>query len=147
MTPSPSRASYTDLAIGFVFIIVGIPLLLVLHASPGGPSDVIGPGAVITGQERVDLTTPVTPPTLSNYHLERLIIDVDLCVISAQLKGTNGEALVKIYNSTTVPTCATLLTQLNKANFSGGNPSLIRVIYNRLITDGVIVGTVSGVPQ
>lgn len=42
---------------------------------------------------------------------------------------------------------AALLSALNTSNNSGANPSLIKRVYNRLITDAVIVGTVNGTPQ
>lgn len=101
--------------------------------------------AALGAQELVTLTTPITPPTLSAYHVERLTLDVDAGRISVQLKGTNGEALSKVYDSTTTPTGATLLHALNVGNFSVN--SLLKAVYTRLLTDGVLVGTVSGIPQ
>lgn len=95
--------------------------------------------------EQVNLTTPVAGPTISNYHLERLTLDIDQASVLVQLKGNNGEALSKTYSSTTTPTGASLLSSINTSNNSV--TSLVARVYNRLITDGVLVGTVAGTPQ
>lgn len=101
---------------------------------------------ITDAQELVTLSTPIVPPSVTNCHLERLVVDVDALTISAFLKCPNGGAISKTYDSTTTPTGSTLLHTLNIANFSSG-PSLIRSIYIRLIGDGVITGTISGTPQ
>ena len=59
-----------------------------------------------------------------------------------RLNVANVEA---VYNSTTTPTGDALLTGLNKADLSA--KSLERRIYERLIADGVITGTIAGVPK
>ena len=94
--------------------------------------------------ETVTLTTPVVYPSNTAYHLERLTIDFDAGSINIQLIGANGESLSVTYGPTTVPTGATLISQLNTANLSA--TSLVKRIYNRLVTDGFLVGTVSGTP-
>lgn len=103
--------------------------------------------AITSAQEIVTLTTPVQPPSITNYHVSRLLINVDDLRIIVELKGPQGETLNKFYDSSTSPTGASLLTTLNKNNFSGGNNSLIKAIYVRLIADGVLTGSVSGSPQ
>lgn len=95
--------------------------------------------------EQIDLTTPVTKPSTTNYHIERITLDVDALTILVQLKGNNGELLSKLYDATTAPTGSTLLHALNIGNFT--TTSLLKTTYNRLITDGVLVGAVSGTPQ
>ena len=94
--------------------------------------------------EILTLTTPITPPTNSTYTIDRITIDVIALSIMVQLLGTNGEALSKVYDSTTNPTGATLLHALNTGNFSVN--SLMKAVYNRLIADGVLTGSVSGTP-
>lgn len=54
--------------------------------------------------EQIDLTTPEVKPSNSTYHLERLTLDIDAARIYVQLKGANGEAISKVYDSTTTPT-------------------------------------------
>lgn len=95
--------------------------------------------------EQIDLAVVETKPSNATYHLERLTLDIDAGTIYVQLKGANGEALSKMYDKTTTPTGATLLTALNTSNNSV--TSLIRRVYQRLTTDGVLAGTISGVPQ
>lgn len=95
--------------------------------------------------ERIDLTTPITYPSTGFHELERLTLDVKAGTIYVQLLGQNGESVSKVYNATTSPTGATLLSQLNTSNNS--TTSLIKRVYNRLVADGVLVGTVSGSPQ
>ena len=102
-------------------------------------------GAAVYAQEKVDLSSPVVRANTTDYHLERIVIDVDNGSILVQLKGNNGETLSKAYNSTTSPTGASLISTLNASNNS--TTSLVKRVYNRLIADGVIAGTVSGTPQ
>lgn len=99
-----------------------------------------------SAQEIVTLTTPVTPPTTTTCHVERVTLDIDKLTIAVSvLCPPTGTNTVKTYDNSTVPTGSTLLHALNTANFSVN--SLIKAVYNRLITDGVIVGTISGPPQ
>jgi|SRR5215471_1639982 len=96
--------------------------------------------------ERVDLTVAITPPSITNYHVDYLTLNIDTGQIVVHLAGNNGESLFKTYDSTTNPTGASLISTLNTSNNSAGT-SLIKRVYNRLITDGVLVGTVSGSPS
>lgn len=95
--------------------------------------------------EQVDLITPETKPSNPSYHLERLTLDIDAQRIYVQLKGANGEAISKVYDQTTTPTGAALLSSLNTSNNSV--TSLIKRVYQRLTTDGVLAGIISGTPQ
>jgi len=97
-------------------------------------------------QERADLTTPVTRPAVTNYRIQSLLIEPIAGRITVDLLADNGEHVVKVYNQDTTPTGAALISTLNTSNNSAGT-SLVRRVFNRLITDGVIVGTVSGTPQ
>lgn len=96
--------------------------------------------------ERVDLTAAETKPNCTFYELERLTIDIKAKSITAQLLGTNGESKSVVYNATTTPTGASLLATLNTSNNSAGT-SLVKRVYNRLVTDNVIAGTISGSPD
>lgn len=98
-------------------------------------------------QEAVTLTVPIVKTATSSCSLDSLLLDVPRGRIVASLTCNNGDAVVKQYDSFSTPTGASLLTTLNRANNSVGNPSMIAKVYNRLIADGVITGTVSGVPQ
>ena len=101
--------------------------------------------------EQIDLTTPETKPSNALYKVSELHffgLDGPAAgkMIHAQLKGANGEVKGHTYNSSTTPTAAALLTSLNTANNSAGT-SMIKRVYNRLIADGVLDGTVSGTPD
>src|SRR2546423_613325 len=100
----------------------------------------------VLAQEAVTLTTPITKPSITTYQVATVLIDLQRSAIVATLTGSNGETLVKTYDAGTTPTGATLLHSLNIGNFSGAT-SLIHAVYNRLNTDGIVVGAVSGVPQ
>ena len=102
--------------------------------------------AVLIAQERATLTSPLTHPSDTYCDLSSVTITMNPATISASLVCEQGTTLLKTYNSTTTPTGATLLHSLNIGNFSGAT-SMIHSVYNRLITDGVIAGTISGTPQ
>jgi hypothetical protein len=102
-------------------------------------------GAAVA-QERVDLTAPIAKTSTQNCALDYFVIDVGNSRIKVDLKCNNGDVVSKTYDATTTPTGASLLTALNTSNNSAGT-SLIRRIYNRLTADGIITGTISGVPQ
>lgn len=93
--------------------------------------------------EQVDLTEPEVK-TNTRYELSRVVLDYKEKNIEIVLEGANGEIKGKVYNAHTSPTGQMLLNQLNTANLS--STSLVKRIYNRLLADGVIAGTVSGTP-
>lgn len=92
--------------------------------------------------ERVTLTTPETKPNNTGYQITSLLLDVAGARIMIQLAGDNGESKTVIYSSSTTPTAQTLMTGLNKANLT--TRSLNQRIFDRLITDGHLVGAVAG---
>lgn len=100
--------------------------------------------AVLPAQEAVTLTAPIVK-TASGCTLDSLLLDVTRSRIVATLTCAGGDPITKQYDAFTTPTGATLLHSLNTGNFSVN--SLIKAVYTRLITDGVIAGTVSGTPQ
>lgn len=89
-------------------------------------------------QERVDLSVP-QPMTLSGYHIASLNLDWDNASITINLKGTNGEPKTCGYSGATA---TTLMTALNKVNLA--TRSLNQRVFDRLIADGCLVGTVAG---
>jgi hypothetical protein len=96
-------------------------------------------------QEIVSLAIPAVQTT-SSYRVQVITLDLDGSTIYVQLRGTNNELIQKTYGPTTTPTGATLLHQLNIGNFSVN--SLMKAVYNRLLTDGVIpAGSVVGTAQ
>lgn len=63
--------------------------------------------------------------------------------ITVVVQDNLGNEVTNTYSAATMPTGATLLSQLNKANFT--NNSLQKQIINRLVLDGFLpTGTVGG---
>ena len=93
--------------------------------------------------EKLDLTSAITTPNLTDYRVASVTFDWDGAQIMIALRGTNGERLVALY---TGPTATTLMIALNKIDCSV--TSLQKRIINRLVTDGKLpAGTVSGTPD
>lgn len=88
-------------------------------------------------QERVNLPSgPVSLKALSlDYEAEAVTIRF----------VTPGGAQIVSYGPNTIPTGATLLRGLNKADLS--SVSLERRVYQRLIDDGYLTGTITGTPK
>lgn len=107
----------------------------------------VAAGYVVGAQERTDLTTPIAKPAISSYQIQSLLLEPLANRITVDLLANNGEHVLKVYNQDTTPTGASLLSSLNTSNNSGVNPSLVKKVFNRLIADGVITGTVAGTPQ
>lgn len=96
-------------------------------------------------QEAVSLTTP-TSATTTTYSVTYVGLDIAANRIVVQGTTNVGTTWIRVYDSTTTPTGATLLHTLNTANFSVN--SLVKQIYTRLQTDGVIAaGSITGSPQ
>ena len=93
--------------------------------------------------ERLDLTTPITPPSVTRYTIERLTLDWPGASIYLQLLGPNGEAASCVW---TGDTATTLMRALNKVNLS--IKSLQRRLLERAVADGLLTaGAVSGTPD
>lgn len=92
--------------------------------------------------EQANLTTPEVKPTNTHWKIERVLLDWSTEAIHVSLTGANNEAKFHSYHGNTA---TTLLRQLNIANLAG--QSLHKRILNRLITDGIISGTVTGAPD
>lgn len=100
----------------------------------------------LQAQESVNLTTPIVRPSTTSCTIDELHLYTTGRRIVVDLICVNGNPISKQYDAFSTPTGATLLNQLNTSNNSAGN-SLIRKVYTRLITDGVISGTITGVAQ
>ena len=94
------------------------------------------------GAEQLDLATPVTTPDLTAWQVSRLDLDWTGARIVITLRGPNREQKRHDYSGAAA---TTLMTALNKANLTTN--SLHKRILNRLVADGVIAGTISGVPD
>lgn len=92
--------------------------------------------------EQFDLAAPVTPPSITSWRVDELHLQWTARVIEVVLVGPNGERKTHLY---TGQTAANLMVALNKANLS--TSSLQKRVLERLATDGVISGTVSGTPD
>jgi len=94
--------------------------------------------------ETLTLTAPeITPAiTTSDYKVALLHLDVEGAQIGIHLRGTNGERKEFRYDGAEA---TALLHALNTANLS--IKSLQRRILEKLIADGKLLGTVSGVPD
>ena len=99
----------------------------------------------VSAAETTTLTTPVTRPSQTACRVDRITLDITAKTIYIQVLGNNDEATSKVYDATTTPTGQTLLTSLNTANLTSN--SLLKRVLNRLSTDGVCVGTVTGTPE
>lgn len=97
---------------------------------------------VAFAEEQLDLSTPIVQPALSFYVVDAVVFDFRGNYISINLSGTNGELIDHAYEG---DVAANLLRGLNKANFSVN--SFKKTILNRLVADGVLTGTVSGIPD
>jgi len=109
--------------------------------------------------EQLDLTTPETTPANPRYvitGINETWLPAGQEAIEIRLLGANGEAKTVRYGPTgligptglVVPgssTGATLLKAQNKMNFSVNSRQ--KRIFQQLTTDGVLLGTVSGVPD
>jgi hypothetical protein len=90
--------------------------------------------------ETLTITTP--PPQQTTWRVNELHFNWSAASIQIGLIGTNGEAKHHSYSGATA---TTLMNTLNKADLS--NNSLHKRTLNRLITDGVIAGTIAGSPD
>lgn len=93
--------------------------------------------------ETLSLTSPVTPPTVTGYTVERMDITRSPASITVTVKDNNGKEYVIPY---TGAAGASLLTTLNTSDFRTN--SLQKQTLNKLKADGHLpAGTVSGTPD
>ena len=104
----------------------------------------------VIAQEVLTLTTPIVNPNTTACNLESIQIYPSIGALSqgrivVYLKGSNGEVFTKTYDANSNPTGASQISLLNTANNT--STSMLKRIYQRISTDGVCVGTVTGTPQ
>ena len=92
--------------------------------------------------EQLDLTTPVTTPDITSWRVVYLELNWAAQSIRIGLLGTNGETSHHNYNG---EVAETMMINLNKVNLS--TTSLQRRILERLLADGLLVGSISGTPD
>lgn len=92
--------------------------------------------------EKLQLTAPIAPPSISDWAITSMRMDWETANITVELKGTNGERQAFSYDGATA---LNLIRALNTANLS--TKSLQRRIFERLISDNLLVGTVAGIPD
>lgn len=93
--------------------------------------------------EQIDLTAPITKPSITYYRVSRLELDWDAARIEIHLKFVlTGEEFVTGYTGTEA---TNLMVIMNKKNFSTN--SMQKTILQKLIADGKISGTISGSPD
>lgn len=92
--------------------------------------------------ELITLTTPVTTPAITTWRVASLLLDWDGARIAITLRGSGGERLTHDYSGATA---TTLMNALNTANLS--TTSLHKRVIQRLVTDGMLTGTISGSPD
>lgn len=93
--------------------------------------------------EQIDLTAPITKLAISYYRVIRLELDWDMAKIEIHLKFTpTGERVIFGYSGVEA---TNLMILMNKKNFS--TTSMQKAILQKLISDGKLVGTISGSPD
>ena len=91
--------------------------------------------------EQVDLQVPIQPPSTTHYRISRLTLDWDAACIDIVLRDNLGGTQTFTYNG---QEATNLMVLLNTANLT--NNSLHKRTMNRLITDGKLMGAVTGTP-
>lgn len=93
--------------------------------------------------EQLNLTTPVTRSSTSSYIIDSIHLDWSNKVITIILLDTvTGEKPVFSYYGVVAQN---MMIALNKVNLS--ITSLQKRVFQQLITDGKLSGTVSGIPD
>jgi len=87
--------------------------------------------------QKIRLTVPVEDYEVSSLNLRFLE-----GLIEIEMTNTNGDRLIHLIQN---PQATVLMRALNKADLSTN--SLQKRIMERLVTDGVLTGTISGVPD
>jgi len=92
--------------------------------------------------EQIDLTTPITQPAITNYRLNKLDLRWLDQHIRIELVADSGEVIEHSYDG---DIARNLMIALNKMDLSV--KSLQRRVMEKLIADGVLAGTITGIPD
>jgi hypothetical protein len=93
--------------------------------------------------EQIDLTAPITTPSITYFKVVRLDCDWENARISVYLKSSSSSERLAFYYDGAEATA--LMTQMNKKNFT--TTSMQKTILNKLVADGFLAGTISGSPD
>jgi hypothetical protein len=127
----------SDLWIALYVLVSGIVMALVMMD--------------LRAQETVTLTAPIVRPAITDYQLRALHLDLgdrdttadDSVIVELESPAaTPGDPAKVVRFTYTGPTANTMIVNLNKANLA--TRSLTQRIFDRLIADGLITGTVTG---
>lgn len=99
----------------------------------------------LKGAEQIDLSIPYDPDdrTTSTMRISYIDMDWDGKLIDVCLVSTENN--VKLYYQYEGEVAENLMKSLNKMDFS--TDSLQKRVMERLVTDGILTGTVSGSPD
>lgn len=89
--------------------------------------------------EQITLAAPVNRPSVTDYRIGYFAIDVTHQRLIVELVANDETRLMHVWEE-----AGALIGALNVANLT--QKSLERRIYEKLIADGVLAGTVSGSP-
>jgi len=98
--------------------------------------------------ETLTLDTPITRSSIGGFTISRIILTWEPPrLVQVELVGDDGvERRAFAWSDTAEEATATqMITGLNKANLS--LKSLHRRIYERLVSDGYLAGTIAGSPD
>lgn len=98
--------------------------------------------APVFAVEQIDLTTPITTPSITSFKVVKLILDIEGQGIIITLKSNTNERMEIAYNGAEA---LALMVAMNKMNFT--TISIQKKILQKLITDGKLPGTISGLPD
>ena len=97
----------------------------------------------VQAAEQVNLTVPITKPAINSYKIDSIVLNVTGATITITLiDPVSGEKPVFSYYGATA---TALMNVLNKTDLS--TKSLQKRIFEKLIADGKILGTISGTPD
>ena len=101
-------------------------------------------GVSVKAGERIDLVAPdqAVAGTMT-YKIVRIVFDWEHGRFAIMLKGANGARKEVVYGQNTG--ARDLMRSLNRANFT--TKSLHRRLMEKLLADGHLVGSISGVPD
>ena len=92
--------------------------------------------------ERLDLTTPVTFTNVTSYTVASITLDYENTLVYIRVGTSDGDKGTKVFQIDG-PNAKTILNALNKLS----TPSLHKRLLGYLNTNGLLLGTVSGLPD
>ena len=90
--------------------------------------------------EQIRLAAPISKPATTAFQVVRLTLDWESKVIDVTVRSDTGETQTHTFSD-----AESLLRGLNTANLS--TTSLHRRILGKMVADGLLAGSISGVPE